>query len=108
MPTVNDHVTVDETRKIIAGFAVLNGWRAAHLQRAVGSASSPPPPDLLFLRGPELLVVKVTTTDAARKPLSDNIEGWFLDLVEHHCAEAVHAFPGNINTAIDRLMRPAA
>ena len=103
MSTPSDQVTVDETRKIIAGIAVLNGWKAAHLQRAVGSASSPPPPELVFLRGPELLIVKVTTTDAARKPLSDNVEGWFLYLVEHHSAEAVHAFPGQINKVIARL-----
>lgn len=108
MPTANDQATIDETRKTLAVVAVLNYWKAGAMARAVGSASSPSPPPLIFLRGPELLVVHVTSTDATRKQITPIVGEWFADMAEHHNAETLWVCPATINEGLARLIREPA
>lgn len=96
MPTAPDPVTYDQFVTQVVGNMATLGWRHAGLSLLVGSNNQEKPPTVLFVHDDgRALLVKIETTDAARKADGAGVAAWFAWAKQHgHATHRVS--PSNV------------
>lgn len=98
-----DRCTVDQAVTALAVCAVENGWLACAGDKAAGTGNALRPPRLLAERDGTVLVLHVTSSDAARKPMAAGPDRWAKSLAALG-AEVLWVTPETLNKGLTRLM----